>query len=106
MRDIINKYNITCYLPHHHWEDNYHIDNVKYINTPLIFEEYFAQNLIEKNVTIYTFFSTAALNIASFPNVKIISIKPKSIKEKQFLEVYDIFERMGIEIIEYDDTNI
>lgn len=99
--NIIKKYNITHYIPHP-FEDQY-IENVDYINTPLIFEDYFAQNLLDKNVTLYTFFSSAALNIASLPNVKVISIKPKNITNNSFLECYEIFRQMNIEVIDYSD---
>lgn len=98
---IINLYKISHYFPHP--RENYPIQNVEYINTSLIFEDYFIQYLITKNVTIYTFFSTVALNMSSLPNVKIIAIKPKSITNESYLECYDIFRKMGIEIIDYND---
>lgn len=91
---------ITYYIPHP--GEVYRINGIEYINTPLIFEDYFVQNLVDKKVTIYTFFSSAAINVASFPNVKVVSIKPKSITDESYLECYEIFQKMGIEVIDYD----
>lgn len=97
---IINIYGISHYFPHP--REDYHIENAEYINTPLIFEDYFIQHLADKNVTVYTFFSTVALSVCSLSNVKVISIKPKDIDVESYLECYEIFQKMGIEVIDYD----
>lgn len=92
---IIKENNIQYYFPHP--RENYIIKNVEYIDTPLIFEDYFIQNLLDKDITIYTLFSSSVVSIHLFDNVKIISFKPNNLIE-DFLQCYDIFSKIGIEI--------
>lgn len=92
------KFGINYYFPHP--REEYTIEEINYINTPLIFEDYFLQNLQVNEIIIYTFCSTVALNMLSLPNVKIIAIKPYEITNPVYLECYKLFQKMGIEIAE------
>lgn len=98
MKKVIKDYHIEYYFPHP--RENYIVDNVNYVNTPLIFEDYLT-SLIRNNpnvqYVIYTFFSSVALNLSSVPNIKIVSLKPNNysgIGE----EIYNLFSKCNIEI--------
>ncbi|WP_042655219.1 glycosyltransferase family 52, partial [Actinobacillus pleuropneumoniae] len=79
---------------------DYYIDNVSYIKTPLIFEEFYAERSIENSIKIYTFFSSAVLNIVTKENIdRIYALKPK-LTEKAYLDCYDILKDFGIKVID------
>lgn len=97
-KKAINKFNIDYYYAHP--REDYFIDGVEYINTELIFEDYFMQNLEENiNYTIYTYFSGAALPFINLKNVKIISIKPSDLPAER-LGSYNIIKDYNIHIVE------
>lgn len=100
--DIIKKYNIEYYLPHP--KDKYKIENVKYIYTDNIFEDFYAENLNGSNCKLYTFFSSAVLNVSSNTS-NIICIKPTGLKYKPYLDCYNIFKSRGIKVEEYNDDS-
>lgn len=95
---VIKEFNIDFYLPHP--REQYHIDNVEYINTNLIFEDYFIQNFNENiKYNIYTYFSGAVLSLNNQPNVKIIAIKP-NINNPVIDSCYQIMQDYNIPCIE------
>lgn len=96
---VIYDYQIDYYFPHP--RETYQLDNVQYIDTHLVFEDYFIQNLANQRCIIYTFLSSAVLNIVSFENVEIIALKPKHIDFRQWENILQIFEKAGIQIIDY-----
>ncbi|AFU20241.1 CMP-N-acetylneuraminate-beta-galactosamide-alpha -2,3-sialyltransferase [Actinobacillus suis H91-0380] len=74
IQDLIKFYNIEYYFPHP--RETYFIKDVLYINTELIFEDYFL-NEVSRNPNVhyrlYNFLSGAALNLIGIPNVTHIS---------------------------------
>ncbi|WP_249961433.1 glycosyltransferase family 52, partial [Histophilus somni] len=98
IKEVIAKFKIDYYFPHP--REDYYIDNVSYIKTPLIFEEFYAERSIENNIKIYTFFSSAVLNIVTKENIdRIYALKPK-LTEKAYLDCYDILKDFGIKVID------
>lgn len=97
---IIYDNSIDFYFPHP--LERFHIDNVNYINTFLIFEDYLIKYWFNQKCTIYTFFSSAALNISQLNNVNVISFKPLSLNNIAWLEVYDLFKKSNIKIVDCD----
>jgi len=97
IKKIIKKYRINYYFPHP--RERTIIEGVNYIESELIFEDYLI-SLITKNkkINIYTFFSTAALNVSNLENIKIFCLKNEYIFSRYKL-TYDLFE--GIENIEF-----
>lgn len=101
-KEIINKviqsFDIDYYFPHP--RENYVIDHVQYIDTDLIFEDYFQKNLSNYHVKLFTFFSSSALNLYHIKNIDIVSIYDKSIQNRDYLEIYDLFQNLNITMIE------
>lgn len=97
--EIIARYGIDYYLPHP--KESYKLTDVEYIETSLICEEYVIKYLQEHpnhELHIYTYCSSCAVNLQGILRLKIISLRPKMVPS--FLcETYDLFDRVGIEII-------
>ena len=71
----------------------------------LVFEELFAKEFSNKKCIIYTFYSGAILNLLNLSSVQLISILPKELDDliipiKVVNESYDLFKRLGIEVLE------
>lgn len=95
---VIEKFNIHYYFPHP--REQYKINNVNYIETPLIFEDYLFQEFGDKKCCVYTYFSSAALNIKDkSPNIDIVALRIP-VDNLDFIQVYDILDRSGIKIID------
>ena len=100
INSVIEKYHINYYFPHP--KESYHIDNIKYVNTKLIFEDYFLDNYsTENNYEIYTFFSGAVLPFLVISNVKVISIKPDDLTDN-YTEIYTLMKEFGAVIIPFN----
>lgn len=73
LEQTIRKYGITHYFPHP--RDFYLINNVTYIRTPVICEQYFAQQVYlhpDIQFDVYSFCSTATLFLCHLPNVRLV----------------------------------
>lgn len=98
VRKIIKNFKIDYYYPHPR-EDN-KINGISYIESPLVFEDFYIEQSSKNNIEIYTFFSSAVLNIANKETIEhIYSLKPAELDES-YLESYDVFGNFGIKIIE------
>lgn len=93
---MVEKFNISHYLPHP--REQYRVDKVKYIETPLIFEDYL-QSHPEKQYRVYTYFSTAVLNVMNLPNVEIVILRINT-ENPAFEACYSLFEQLNISILE------
>ncbi|MDO4431495.1 MAG: glycosyltransferase family 52 [Lonepinella koalarum] len=93
---VIEIFNIYQYFPHP--REEYVVDGIEYIDTPLIFEDYIIQNQ-DKHYRVYTYFSSSVLQILEFPNVEIISLRVDT-NNVSYNAVYDLFGKMGIKIID------
>lgn len=96
---VVERFGIEFYLPHP--RESFKTDKVKYIETPLIFEDYISQQSQQQKYRIYTYFSGAVLNVLNNPNIEVISIKP-NLTNPAYLACYPIFEQFGINVIELD----
>lgn len=89
---------IDFYYPHPRETELF--ENVNYIKSERIFEDFFI-DYVEKNqdkeIVVYTFFSTAILNIKDIDNVRIFPCYTEQI-DHRFYNVYDLFRKMNIPI--------
>lgn len=96
--ELIARERIDFYYPHPREKEIF--DGIEYIKSEKIFEdflvEYLEQNK-DKTVTVFTFFSTAIINIKDIDNVKVVSYYAEQIDPK-FYNVYDIFRGMNIQV--------
>lgn len=98
---VIKAFTIDHYFPHP--REHYVLEEVEYIDTPMIFEQYLVSE-IEKSpdclFKIYTFYSSAALNVYYLPNVQVIAVKSedKVFEDSVVVEAYQVFDNMGIKI--------
>ena len=93
---------IDFYYPHPREKEL--IDSVKYINTELIFEDYILKILHdnpELNIKIYTFFSSAVLNVSGFYRLTTFSVRDKYLQGK-YRALYDIFDKNDIIKVEVE----
>ncbi|MEC5210529.1 beta-galactosamide-alpha-2,3-sialyltransferase [Psychrobacter sp. PL15] len=96
----LEKLDIDFYFPHP--RENYDITKVKVINSQLIFEEYII-NFLNKNtdsrVEIYSFISTASLNLTNINTIKSFYICDKFLSEN-YKDFYNLAsEKFNINII-------
>lgn len=98
---VLSVYQVDYYFPHP--RESYIIDNVEYIDTPLIFEDYFMKNFLDCRVKVLTFFSSVALNLMNADNVEIVSLYHSDINEKLELEIYDVFKQLNINMVDISD---
>lgn len=99
---IIKHIKPDAYFPHP--RETYRV-NAKYINTPLIFEDYLSRRIHQYPKTSYHIYhvaSTAALNVASFPNVTVYALHPKHnlFQHDNFCYLYDLMRNMNIKVQE------
>lgn len=97
----IRQFNIHYYLPHP--REKYQVEQVKYIDTPLILEDYIAQEFSDRKCCVYTYCSSAILNIMNkSPNVEVVALRVES-DDLGVQSCYDLFEQVGIQIIDMRD---
>lgn len=97
----IKQFNIHYYLPHP--REKYQVEQVKYIDTPLILEDYIAQEFSDRKCCVYTYCSSAILNIMNkSPNVEVVALRVES-DDLGVQSCYDLFEQVGIQIIDMRD---
>lgn len=100
---VIKENKIDFYFPHP--RERYLINEVEYIKTELIFEDYFIANFKQDTkYTIYTFFSSVVLLLKelNLNNVEIISLKPSNV-DQRLLDCYQIMIEHHIKCIEIED---
>lgn len=88
---ILERFGIDVYFPHP--RENYNLENkIKVIKSDCVFEDYVVNLSTEyKKINIYTFFSTAALNVEGIPNVEIYCLTDDFLKEK-YRGLYKLFD--------------
>ncbi|AUI65264.1 MULTISPECIES: glycosyltransferase family 52 [Glaesserella] len=95
---VIKRFDIDYYLPHP--REQYKLNNVEYIQTPLILEDYLAQEFKNKKCRIYTYFSSAVLNIKDkSKNIDVVALRIH-VDNPDFIQVYELFEKLGVNIID------
>lgn len=95
---VIKAFDIDFYLPHP--RETYQLSGVEYIQTSLILEDYLFQEFGQKKCRIYTYFSSAVINILNkSPNIEVISLRIDT-DSPVYLESYDLLEKLGIPIID------
>lgn len=96
----VGLFDIDYYFPHPREINK--IDNVAYIETSMIVEDYIIECLMKgERLVIYTFFSGAVVSMLNVEGVKVLSIYPISLS-KQLESVYAVIKSYGIEIINID----
>lgn len=80
---------------------------MEYIDTPLIFEDYYSRYLAHRPCTIYTFCSSAAFNIlANRHKTQIIALKPWLVTNPSLLECYERFKEAGVTTIDVSEADL
>lgn len=101
LKEILSKFKNSSYFPHP--RENVIYEGVKYINTELIFEDYIYNILVDDplvRVSVYTFFSSAALNVVGYDRVKVFSLSDERLRNK-YKKLYDIFSEKGVINLEW-----
>lgn len=94
--EVVRRYDITHYLPHP--KEDYSIEGVEYIRTPLIAEDYLLGLLREQpdlQVELYSYCSTALLNLSSVPRIRVHAIKPEG-SMPLLDETFALYQSLGI----------
>lgn len=95
---VIKQFDIHCYLPHP--REKYKLNDVRYIDTPLIFEDYIMRECSNKKCRIYTYFSSAILNVMNkSPYIEVVALRI-DVNEPSYLSCYELFEQLGINVID------
>jgi beta-galactosamide-alpha-2,3-sialyltransferase len=102
LNEILTLYKIKYYFPHPRESIVY--NGCEYIKTHFIFEDYIL-DLLKKNsnleVSIYTFLSSAALNVADYKRVKVFTLGSSDLLNR-YRRLYDIFSKKGIPNLEVE----
>lgn len=98
--DFVNKVikdsGATYYLPHP--RERIIIDNIEYIKTSLIFEDFILllkQEYPTAKIVLNTFFSSAVLNVSSLTNIEI-NVFSNAYLDKEYANIYNLFNVFGI----------
>lgn len=94
---------IDYYYPHPREKDFF--DNVEYIYSNRIFEDYLVEYLecnVSADINVYTFFSTVVMNIKDLNRVNVISLFSSQVPDS-FIGVYRLFRENNIEIRTIDE---
>ncbi|QHB18355.1 glycosyltransferase family 52 [Mannheimia pernigra] len=95
---VIRQFNIDRYFPHP--REKYQISNVEYIKTNLILEDYLFQECSDKKCRVYTYFSSAIINILNkSPNIEVVALRV-NVDNPTYIESYVLLEKLGINIID------
>lgn len=95
---IIRDYSVDYYFPHP--RENYRIEGIAYLDTPLVAEDFFVQYFrADSRYVLYTLCSGAALPFVGMPQVQIISIKPADYPAAADT-AYDLMRQAGIDVID------
>ncbi|WHP48078.1 glycosyltransferase family 52 [Mannheimia bovis] len=95
---VIKAFDVDLYLPHP--REKYKISNVEYIDTNLILEDYLFQEFSHKKCRVYTYFSSAVINILNkSPNIEVVALRVE-VDNPAYIETYELFEKLGIKIID------
>ena len=101
---IFKNLGLNFYFPHPRENINNSIFN--YVDSNLIFEEYYMELSEKYEVQLYTFFSTAVLNVLNFDeNAKVNIIYDEYLKTK-FKDLYEIFEGGACNFVEVSGKNV
>lgn len=105
-QEVVKSLGISRYLPHP--RETYRLEDVEYIETGLIFEDYIIQELAKhpnRSYRVYSYCSSSILNFSSLLNLggrlEFVSIKPRYVPEF-LLEAYTLIEQAGITIIPFN----
>lgn len=97
-KKVIEQFNIDAYFPHP--REKYRLDNVSYIDTPLIFEDYIFTEFSQRKCRVFTYFSSAIINLLNkSENIEMAALKIDT-QDAAFNATYDLFEELGIKVID------
>lgn len=95
---MLKEYNVTHYLPHP--KEDYIIEGAEYIETPLIAEDY-VLNLLNEDpscrVCLYSYCSTALINLRGLDRVEVQAIKPKG-SMPLLDETFELYASLGLPV--------
>lgn len=95
--NVISRFKIHYYLPHP--RETYRLNNVEYIDTPLIFEDYITTEFAKRKCRVYTYCSSAVLNVMNSKNIEVTALRIES-TDSAVMNCYELFEKVGINIID------
>ncbi|MCU4709293.1 glycosyltransferase family 52 protein [Acinetobacter pittii] len=98
---LMDQLNIDLYFPHPREKNN--IKNVENVNTKKIFEDYIV-DFLDRNedcyLNIYTFMSSAALNVKSFDSINIYFIQTHTLINK-YPDFFNMLKNHNFNILEF-----
>ncbi|MBE2166026.1 hypothetical protein IIQ43_16015 [Acinetobacter oleivorans] len=98
---LMDQLNINLYFPHPREKNN--IKNVEIVNTKKIFEDYIVDFLNRNEdcyLNIYTFMSSAALNVKSFEGINIYFIQSNALVSK-YPDFFNMLKNHNFTILEF-----
>lgn len=103
VNELLSHFNIKYYMPHPREDLSFLNDNIQIIQTPLICEN-FIINYINNtngqiNINLYSFYSTSILLLQNINNISVVAIRPMKNLPSDIEELYSLFEKLGIKII-------
>ncbi|MFV5642384.1 glycosyltransferase family 52 [Acinetobacter oleivorans] len=98
---LMDQLNINLYFPHPREKNN--IKNVEIVDTKKIFEDYIV-DFLDRNedcyLNIYTFMSSAALNVKSFEGINIYFIQSNALVSK-YPDFFNMLKNHNFTILEF-----
>lgn len=98
LEDVLKKLKIDFYFKH---PREIELFDVPYIETSLIFEDYIIDFLRERadtKINLYTFTSSAALNVLDISGVNVFFLKNKLFEQNMF-EFYEMLEENSVKVL-------
>lgn len=101
INSLLSNLDVDFYFPHP--RENYKISSgIEVVYTKKIFEDYIKDFINEKNVKkikIYTFFSTAVLNLAEIDSIELFVIHDPKIMD---IKLLNLFKQFSVNFIDWD----
>ena len=101
---ILNKIAINYYYPHPRETTPCILNNISIIQSNKIIEDYLLELSKNSTIELYTFFSTAVINLVNVPNIKCYVLYNEQLLSK-FNSLYNIFKDSNITLIQVSDFN-
>lgn len=98
---ILDRFEIDFYFPHPRENSMKRYENVEYIDSNLVFEDFLKDFMKQYNcsVRIFSFISSAGINVSNFENVQVVFLRNNELKDKM-RSFYEILDFNNIQVID------
>ena len=98
MENTLKTIMIDAYFPHP--RETIKFENINYIESDRILEDYYIEEIVKYNITLYTFFSTSILNLKQIDVTCDVVVLYDSYLIKKYSHIFNIFKKQNIKLLD------